>query len=567
MEDYTQIDYQGLQLFLIFPEAILIEIVSYLKYNKSSLISLRFTSKLFRKIVNFFWKQYITLENLKFYLYQIQNKIAIEPINLYITSSSGVRHYQNTFDGVYNTNNNTNNQYILSTDDIPKKKLSELPSSILKLTLDITNLNDNDIKRLRSLSLKKLIIVNYNKITKKGLSYFSSNLTKLELDWCQTITFAQLNNNASKLTGLKFNKIGNIFNYEGITLFKNLTKFDINNNVYIIDKDVKGLPSTLTKLNLSGGKISNEGLKFLSTNITDLDLSSCEKLDDNGFVLFKNYKLIKLNLSDIKSITDVTLYNLPSTLTELDLTGCVNITDEGLKYLFTNLTNLYLYYGSSNKGKCNFIPSSITKLDISTSYLTNLTFLPYNLTYLDVSHCVVNNFFELNINAPKLKYLFLKGNIISNETFKFLSSTITHLDLSQCRTQKDVLDLKFLYSNLKSLELEDSYIQLKQDLTLFSNIKYLNLSKNQITDNTLLRLPSTLTELELCNCHDISDEGLLYLPSTLLTLTLSKKTNITTMGITALKTLNTRVTTSFNYHNKFYKSNKIGRLEFLTVDL
>ena len=109
-------------------------------------------------------------------------------------------------------------------------------------------------------------------------------------------------------------------------------------------------PDSLTNIDLTGcSKITDNGLLHLSKviNLTNLNLSECYDITDAGLKhLSVLKKLTNLNLSLCDKITDEALIYVSNliNLTHLDLSRCELITDTGLVHLrnLTQLTNLNL---------------------------------------------------------------------------------------------------------------------------------------------------------------------------------------------------------------------------------
>jgi hypothetical protein len=149
-------------------------------------------------------------------------------------------------------------------------------------------------------------------------------------------------------------------------LLTNITDLNLNRMITIGDEALSHL-TNLKKLALGDNEIqarnkpknsllSDESLMQL-TNLTDLELFSCDKFTDNGLSLLTNLK--RLYMNDYSIIHDSSLALLTN-ITDLSVFYNNQITTNGLSLLITNLKSLYL------EG-CNNIPHNFPLL------LTNTT--------------------------------------------------------------------------------------------------------------------------------------------------------------------------------------------------
>ena len=107
----------------------------------------------------------------------------------------------------------------------------------------------------------------------------------------------------SSLNLLKYNqKIKNILKNCNIKI-----KIDLNNEIQLIDEDLKYLKGVHTIDLIRVNKITDKGLEYLK-GVHTIDLSGCEQITDKGLGYFKGVQMI-------------------------DLYRCDKITDKGLEYL------------------------------------------------------------------------------------------------------------------------------------------------------------------------------------------------------------------------------------------
>ena len=221
-----------------------------------------------------------------------------------------------------------------------------------------------------------------------------------------------------------------------LSKFKNntLPVQKIIGNVMSISIDIKkrlskcNLPYLKT-LHLRYCRITDDLLPYLSnlTNLVELDLSSCKKITDNGFVYLSNLTNLKI----------------------LSLNNC-NITDTGLSYL-SNLTNLQIL----NLGECYEIT------DDGLVYLSNLT----NIQELCLRSCNITDagllYLSNLIDLNKLNLNLCER--ITDDGLVYLSNlkNLKMLDLTDCHntTYTGAVDLKNVLHNLDIL-----YMQLGRNI-------------------------------------------------------------------------------------------------------
>ncbi|AJC48274.1 hypothetical protein SD28_00650 [Allofrancisella guangzhouensis] len=145
----------------------------------------------------------------------------------------------------------------------------------------------------------------------------------------------------------------------------------------------------MQKLDLSGCKISDNGVRILVENLVNLktlNFSGCNNITDTGLLYIAERKKQPL-LGHAKYLSPI----------QLNFSGCNNITEKGIYYL-TKCKGLVTYLNISNcKGIKNIDNLSelelLQSLNISSNEipdLTNVSNLIKNLPhlkYLDISNC------------------------------------------------------------------------------------------------------------------------------------------------------------------------------------
>ena len=316
--------------------------------------------------------------------------------------------------------------------------------------------------------------------------------------------------------------------------------------------------TTLTSLDLSDTKITNEGLEALAKhckNLTSLNLGSCRQITDKGLkALAENCSnLTSLDLYHTK-INDVGLKAVApylGNLTSLRLDD-TKITDKGLKALapyLGNLTSLNLnWYGALSQNLEMFLGHTGNR--ITDDGLEALAPHLGNLISLSLRGCyrITNKGLKaLAKNCKNLTSLSLRGCYrVTIEGLRSLEPhlrKLTSLDLSYTKiTDEGIKALAPYLGSLTSLELSETKITdegLKALAPSLRKLTCLNLGATDITDEGLAALAENyknLTSLDLSWCIKITDEGLKALAPSLRKLTRLNlgATDITDEGLAAL---------------------------------
>jgi hypothetical protein len=229
------------------------------------------------------------------------------------------------------------------------------------------------------------------------------------------------------------------------------------------------------------------------TQLISLNLSNCKSLVDVS-ALGSLTQLTSLDLSDCTSLVDVSALSSLTQLTSLDLSDCTSLVDVSALSSLTQLTSLDL-------SECGSLS------DVSA--LGSLT----QLTSLDLSGCGslsdVSALGSLTqLNSLNLGDIFVLGTDTLNDISALTSLTqLTSLDLSDRNSIRDISAIGSL-TQLTSLNL--SSCESVSDITVLSclmQLTSLNLSKCKLlSDVSVLGNLTQLTSLNLSGCHRITKE-------------------------------------------------------------
>jgi hypothetical protein len=239
-------------------------------------------------------------------------------------------------------------------------------------------------------------------------------------------------------------------------------------------------------------KLNDENLKNIVNfkNLTDLDLNSCNQIEDIS-PLQSLINLTYLDLSSCEKIKNISPLQSLINLTYLNLSACNQIEDISALKDLTNLKELHL-------SSCNQIE------DISS--LKDLT----NLKELHLSWCKKLADISPLQGLINLRLLYLRycENIKDISSLQNLKN-LEELNLRYCKNIKDISPLKNL-KNLNELFLERC--EEIADISPLQNLKnlkklYLRYCKN-IKDISPLQELKNLNELYLEGCQQIGDEDI-----------------------------------------------------------
>jgi len=218
--------------------------------------------------------------------------------------------------------------------------------------------------------------------------------------------------------------------------------------------------------------------------------------------------LQSLNLSRCKPLLDSDLLFLPAQLQVLNLSYCVQLTDECLKHM----------------------PHSLQNLNISHCYFSDegIKALPMTLTSLDVSMCYQITDEGASALPPLLLRLNMDGCKITNEALKCLPSPLQFLSLQSCDSITDD-GLIALPINLTQLNLGCTRIFTCDGLQYLTNLRHLDLTQCEVSDECFGFLPSSLEWLNMYRCSRITHSIVERLPPNLEFLNL-KSTSINSLA-------------------------------------
>ena len=264
--------------------------------------------------------------------------------------------------------------------------LRGLSSSLKKLHVESTNLEDSDFENFEGLSLNTLKICNEEKLWGDGLTRLCTMENTLRhLDLSGSTGTACLRS----LTNLKLQVL--ILN---TTQIENETLIDIRNM------------TSLEKLSLAHTNIDDNCLQYLQnlSNLRVLNLSDCFFTGDEEFEYIVN--VTDLDVShNIGFYTILHLVRLP--LVTLNLMACINIVYIDLMPFSNTLVAL-------NISLCSGIDTF--------SYDIGLALKRFDLCYLDIEDWT---------RLPKVPTMSMRASNIHDNDLKTLTN-ITHLDLSYC---------------------------------------------------------------------------------------------------------------------------------------
>lgn len=228
----------------------------------------------------------------------------------------------------------------------------------------------------------------------------------------------------------------NIFSFEGIQYFKNLSDFTCCNKENIRSIDLSGLTSlftvacdenpNLTSLNVSGCT-SMWHISCFNCQLTNLVLDDCVSLKS---INCEKNQLTSLDVSGFSAIENLNCSE--NKLINLDVRGCsslsyLNCYDNSLGSIdLSDLTKLYSLNCSDNK---------LTSLDISQSTLFRTIICSNNqLTTIDVSQLTA--LYEFNCSNNLITAIDV-SSCSSLRTFACKGNKLTTLDVSQLTALHD----------------------------------------------------------------------------------------------------------------------------------
>lgn len=265
------------------------------------------------------------------------------------------------------------------TDDDLSAIASQCPN-LEELSLGCYKVTSVGLKHLSELGkLTKLKLENI-KFDDSQMQYLPKSLTSFGLDGSRGLTNNDLSAIVSRYPNLEELCLNHCDvtsgGFQQLSKLERLTKLKLggsefgNSNIDFGDSNIQCLAKSLTSLSLDGpGGLTNNGLSAIVSRCPDLrtlHLSSNSNITNTGLEHLSGLKeLTRLELAGTRvsddglqyvprslvtlklagEITGAGFQNLPESLTELDLRGCYGITDTGLQHLSEkcpNLTTLWL---------------------------------------------------------------------------------------------------------------------------------------------------------------------------------------------------------------------------------
>lgn len=323
----------------------------------------------------------------------------------------------------------------------------------------------------------------------------------------------------------------------------NLEELDLSFCLHLTSNALEKLPRSIKRLKLHGCNNLTEvnSIDKLPQDLTELSFEYCKQLTDDAVQNFPK-KLRKLNLRDCEKLTDKALHflNSNSYLEKLELSGNSNFTDDAIKNLNINLSELYL-------NKCNFtdeafknLPLSINKISIlncpkisndALSVLKNSHFSEISISFFKnlLDSSIIKELKKVGkLELYNLKEANIEGLSEDLEELKIVwdwgfQNPITIHDLPQKLKRltfnflnSDCTFKTFLPSTLEELTIRGDKTFDLNTIPLPSNLKKFELNSClDITPNMIKKLPRSLEKLTLKNCKQLSDESLKDLPPNL----------------------------------------------------
>ncbi len=408
-------------------------------------------------------KKLILSENIISDLSPLMNMNQLKDLNLYANGISDL----SPLKGLSSlTNLNLYNNQVL--------KLIELSKIISLVTLNLNNNRISDISTLENLINLKDIDLGFNQIHDLSPLTNLNNLEKIILNF----------NKIRDLNQLSFitNRKGLILFVEGNPFMENFKKFNVKTNHYNL------IVTELSKLKEKPKEII-EIEKFYRITLTENKSKYTKtkneyKLNNKGQVIYLN--LSHNNISDLSPIKEL------SSLTELDLSNNL-ISDLSPIRKLISLKKLYLSDNQiSDLSQFEFI-LTLTEL-FCINVLRNPLFKEYGFNFknkLNAYHDIVN---ELKKYKEKPKEIL--------EIEKFYGITLT-----ESKNINNILENQFLLDSDKQiigLNLSKNQISQFTILKSLTSLSYLSLSKNQITNLSSLKELTSLKYLYLNN-NEIED--------------------------------------------------------------
>jgi Asp-tRNA(Asn)/Glu-tRNA(Gln) amidotransferase C subunit len=399
--------------------------------------------------------------------------------------------------------------------------------------------NNNDLIELEIANCSKLIT---SEIIKKYLFSSSSNLLRIQnlnLFGCNNLLMNESNDEKN------FKRINlNYLKKLNLDYCDNATNEIIENLINLEELSIVGYDKTtsdafkklekLKKLNISSCNKFDE-LLFINlnkaitthvlndfnnncnfeTNLIELDISSCNQVNDSWFKYLKNLKVLKMSRCNQEELTSQSFQYLTNLL-EFEMDGCnqKTIKGEDFKYL-KKLKILSMRHCKQKTIKNEHFKylSNLVKLNISECQQLNLDLLfnyLVNLEELNMSDCQQDSISDLSFKKlKKLKILSIRTcnqKSLTDKLFKYLPNLI-ELDISYCNQFSDKA-FQYFGKNLEILSMNNCSQELitNKAFSYLKNIKCLEIefcSQETITNHFLDLIADELLYLNVVRCSQI----------------------------------------------------------------
>jgi len=383
-------------------------------------------------------------------------------------------------------------------------------------------------------SLETIQDVNIKHITE--LDFSNNEITTIE----PLVLNESLLEGNLKILSLNHNEIKDVY---GINALKTLTSLTLNNNQIGINGDliepVYALEN-LVNLDLSHNEISElpsliEGDVIKLPKIDTLNVSFNNLTEINKLTEHDNLKNIILNNNQIITIKD-------SFVNMKNLEKIIWFDTETIDTELNSISSIVNSF--NNVSKLTFFEEGVLTFDFPTNNLVikdsfnslkqfiGIYLDSFNIAGIDEDSFHLDNVFSISIsdnkltdinwinNLPNLRILTASNNHIQIESDVIEENSIIELDLSN----NDIESVTFLdaFKDIEKINLENNMISLGYDsyisyeelniLSNFTNLKDLNLAKNDITVLNGIYNLSNLETLDLSGNNLIEINGLVNLP-------------------------------------------------------
>lgn len=366
----------------------------------------------------------------------------------------------------------------------------------------------------------------------KEINLSGNQLTKIELLGHESLEWGDFNNNPINLlditgcTALKELECqdNSTLTYLYAAACTSLEKIACNNNK-LTTLFIEGC-NALKELNCNDNELKElvlsdftylEKLSCSWNSIINLSISNCNALNE---ISYHENPIESLTISKMSIIKNLSIFELPETLTSLNVSECVSL--EWLNFVNNKLNTLYLD-GNTALENVDCYNNQLVNIKITNHPSLKWLDCSWNqLKELDISQCTALEFLDCSWN------LFTNIDFSNNKTLKWiywLSESVEHVNLSGCTNLLGTSEISYLYSSL----LEEYNFPLKT--ANFSNCQSLTDLRFEGPgyDSTIDGYNyGTLTNLDVSGCVRLESIFCIY----------NQLVNIDLSGCTALKSLN-----------------------------